>query len=161
MYPGRAAPKTIDSSVEAAANLYMLSLWFGVYLAYYGSMLDRSKIELYNRPSDVSTMNEQIPTFQSAIAIVESLPVEQQTMLVRIINNRLKEQRRSELIAEVKIAEQEYAQGNVKRGSVADFMTELRFILEKLRMFMRGLFHIFQKKNFGMKPLYSLAKTRI
>jgi hypothetical protein len=67
-------------------------------------------------------MNEQVPTFQSAIAIVESLPVEQQTMLVKIINNRLKEQRRSELIAEVKIAEQEYTQGNVKRGSVADLM---------------------------------------
>jgi hypothetical protein len=70
-------------------------------------------------------MNEQVPTFQSAIAIVESLPVEQQTMLVRIINNRLKEQRRSELIAEVKIAEQEYTQGNVKRGSVADFMADI------------------------------------
>jgi hypothetical protein len=73
-------------------------------------------------------MNEQIPTFQSAIAIVESLPVEQQTMLVSIINNRLKEQRRSELIAEVKIAEQEYAQGNVKRGSVADFMADLDLV---------------------------------
>jgi hypothetical protein len=70
-------------------------------------------------------MNEQIPTFQSAIAIVESLPVEQQTMLVQIINNRLKEQRRSELISEVKIAEQEYAQGNVKRGSVSDFMADV------------------------------------
>lgn len=73
-------------------------------------------------------MNEQIPTFQSAIAIVELLPVEEQTMLVRIINNRLKEQRRSELIAEIKIAETEYAQGNVKRGSVADFMADLDLI---------------------------------
>ncbi len=70
-------------------------------------------------------MNERIPTFQSAIAIVELLPVEEQTMLVRIINNRLKEQRRSELIEEIKIAETEYAQGNVKRGSVADFMADL------------------------------------
>jgi hypothetical protein len=73
-------------------------------------------------------MNEQIPTFQSAIAIVESLPVEQQTMLVQIINNRLREQRRSELIAEVKIAETEYTEGNVKRGSVADFMADLDLI---------------------------------
>ena len=73
-------------------------------------------------------MNEQIPTFQSAIAIVELLPVEEQTMLVRIINNRLKEQRRSELIAEIKIAETEYTQGNVKRGSVADFMADLDLI---------------------------------
>lgn len=69
-----------------------------------------------------------MPTFQSAIAIVESLPVEEQTMLVRIINNRLKEQRRSELIAEIKIAETEYAQGNVKRGSISDFMIDLHLI---------------------------------
>ena len=41
---------------------------------------------------------------------------------------RLKEQRRRELITEVKIAEAEYAQGNVKRGSVDDFMADLDLI---------------------------------
>jgi hypothetical protein len=70
-------------------------------------------------------MNDQIPKFQTAIEIVESLPVEEQTMLVEIINNRLKEQRRAELIAEVKLAEQEYADGKVKRGSAADFMADI------------------------------------
>ena len=69
-------------------------------------------------------MNQNTSTFQSAIAIVEALPVEEQTMLVEVINNRLKAQRRTELIAEVKLAEQEYAVGNVKRGSVADFMAD-------------------------------------
>ena len=70
-------------------------------------------------------MNQNTSTFQSAISIVEALPVEEQTMLVEVINNRLKAQRRTELIAEVKLAEQEYAAGNVKRGSVADFMADL------------------------------------
>jgi hypothetical protein len=70
-------------------------------------------------------MNDQIPKFQTAIEIVESLPVEEQTMLVEIINNRLKQQRRAELIAEVKLAEQEYADGKVKRGSAADFMADI------------------------------------
>jgi hypothetical protein len=70
-------------------------------------------------------MNDPRLTLQSAIAIVEALPVEEQTMLVEIINNRLKEQRRAELIADVKLAEQEYAVGNVKRGSAADFMADL------------------------------------
>lgn len=70
-------------------------------------------------------MNQNTQTFQSAIAIVEALPVEEQTMLVEVINNRLKEQRRARLVAEVKLAEQEYAAGNVKRGSVADFMADL------------------------------------
>ncbi len=46
-------------------------------------------------------------------------------MLVEMIDNRLKEQRRAELIAEVKIAEQEHAAGNFKRGSAADFMADL------------------------------------
>ena len=70
-------------------------------------------------------MNDRIPTLQTAIDLVESLPVEQQTMLVEIINNRLREQRRAELIAEVKIAGEEYASGKVKRGSAADFMADL------------------------------------
>jgi hypothetical protein len=70
-------------------------------------------------------MNDQRSTFQNEIAVVEALPVEEQTMLIEIINNRLKEQRRAELIAEVKIAEQEYTAGNFKRGSVADFMADL------------------------------------
>ena len=69
-------------------------------------------------------MNQNTSIFQSAISIVEALPVEEQTMLVEVINNRLKAQRRTELIAEVKLAEQEYAVGNVKRGSVADFMAD-------------------------------------
>lgn len=46
-------------------------------------------------------------------------------MLVEFINNRLKEQRRAKLIAKVELAEEEYAAGNVKRGSVADFMVDL------------------------------------
>jgi hypothetical protein len=70
-------------------------------------------------------MNDQIPNLQTAIDIVESLSVEEQTMLIEIINNRLKEQPRAELIAEVKLAEQEYADGKVKRGSAADFMADL------------------------------------
>ncbi len=70
-------------------------------------------------------MNNQRSTFQNAISVVEALPVEEQTMLVEMIDNRLKEQRRAELITEVKIAEQEYAAGNFKKGSDADFMADL------------------------------------
>ncbi len=33
-------------------------------------------------------MNEQRSTFQTAIAVVEALPVEEQTMLVEMIDNR-------------------------------------------------------------------------
>lgn len=70
-------------------------------------------------------MSESISTFQAAIDLVESLPIDQQTMLIEIINNRLKEQRRQELIDGVNLAEQEYAEGNIQRGSAADFMASL------------------------------------
>jgi hypothetical protein len=73
---------------------------------------DRLKIEEYIA-LERSTMNDQRSTFQTAIAIVEALRVEEQTMLIEIINNRLKQQRRVELIAEVEIAEKEYAEGNI------------------------------------------------
>jgi hypothetical protein len=73
-------------------------------------------------------MNEQRSTFQNAIAVVEALPVKKQTMLVEIINNRLKKQQRAELIAEVKIAEQEYAAGDFKRDSAANFMADLHLL---------------------------------
>jgi hypothetical protein len=91
-------------------------------------MSDRIIIRERITPLEISTMDDKISTFQTAIAVVEALPVEEQTMLVEIINNRLKEQRRAELIAEVKIAEREYTAGNVKRGSVADFMADLELL---------------------------------
>jgi len=46
-------------------------------------------------------------------------------MLLNIIDNRLQQQRRNELLNEVAEVRQEYAEGNVKFGSVADFMAEL------------------------------------
>jgi len=46
-------------------------------------------------------------------------------MILDIIHNRLQQQRRNELLNEVAEVRQEYAEGNVKFGSVADFMAEL------------------------------------
>ncbi len=73
------------------------------------------------------TMDEvtQATTFQSAIEVVEALSYDDQAILVDIIDKRLKQHRRSELLQEVAEAEQNYAQGNVSRGSVADLMAEL------------------------------------
>lgn len=59
------------------------------------------------------------------IEAVESLAPEAQAVLVNIIQKRLKQRRRDELIQAVKEAEQEYTTGNVRRGSVADLMAEL------------------------------------
>jgi hypothetical protein len=64
-------------------------------------------------------------TFQEALDTVESLTIDEQTMLIEIIQNRLREQQRQELLKNVAQAEKEYAQGNFRRGSVDDLMAEL------------------------------------
>lgn len=71
------------------------------------------------------TPAEKISLFQQAIETVESLSPEEQTILIDIIQNRLKQQRRDELLQAVAESEQDYAQGNVRRGTVADLMAEL------------------------------------
>ena len=64
-------------------------------------------------------------TFQKALDIVESLPEYQQEDIINIIRRRLIEQRRNLLVDSIKEAREEYARGEVKRGSVDDLMKEL------------------------------------
>jgi len=64
-------------------------------------------------------------TFQEALDIVESLPDYQQKDLIDIIRRRLIEQRRNLLADRIKEAREEYARGEVKKGSVDDLMKEL------------------------------------
>ncbi len=63
--------------------------------------------------------------FQKILETVESLLVEERAMLVEIVQNRLKEQRRQELIEAVKESRREYAEGKVRQGSIADLLAEL------------------------------------
>lgn len=70
-------------------------------------------------------MIEKISTLQQALDIVETLDPEEQAILVNIISKRLSQQRRNDLLKEVAQAKKDYQQGHVKRGSVADLMSEL------------------------------------
>ena len=63
--------------------------------------------------------------FQQAIETVESLPLETQDALITVIQNRLREKRRSLLVNSVRESESQYKLGNVKRGTSADLMAEL------------------------------------
>ncbi len=63
--------------------------------------------------------------FQKALETVEALPLEAQEILIDVIDKRLSQQRRAKLVQEVHEAEQDYAEGQVRRGSVADLMAEL------------------------------------
>ena len=64
-------------------------------------------------------------TFQQAIDTIEALPIETQEVLITIIQNRLRAKRRLNLLGTVLDSERAYEVGNVKRGTVADFLAEL------------------------------------
>jgi hypothetical protein len=64
-------------------------------------------------------------TFQDALAIVESLPEQQQEELIAIIHRRRVEQRREALTERIQEARAEYARGEVIRGTVDDLLREL------------------------------------
>ena len=72
-----------------------------------------------------SNQAQATSAFQQAIETVEALPLETQDALITIIQNRLREKRRSLLLDQVKESENAYRTGNVKRGSAVDLMAEL------------------------------------
>lgn len=67
-------------------------------------------------------MAEKTSTLQKAIEVVEALSPDEQAILIDIIDKRLKQQRRQQLLQEVAESERDYALGNVRRGSVSDLL---------------------------------------
>ncbi len=70
-------------------------------------------------------MVEQFSTFQRANETIETLSLNDQEALLELLQKRLIEQRRKILMGEIAEVRQEYSQGQVQFGSVADFMAEL------------------------------------
>lgn len=70
-------------------------------------------------------MAEKSSTLQQALDVVEALNPQEQAILVDVISKRLSQNQSPELLKEVTQARQDYQQGNIKRGSVADLMAEL------------------------------------
>jgi hypothetical protein len=72
-------------------------------------------------------MSQQIPSsgFQQAIETVEQLPPEEQEMLIEIVRQRLIEERRMELSAEIASSRAAYERGDVRRGSADALIKEL------------------------------------
>lgn len=65
------------------------------------------------------------PRFQEVIEMVETLPPDDQKLLIEIIRRRLIQHRRAELAEDVAEARNAYNRGEVGRGTVADLMKEL------------------------------------
>jgi hypothetical protein len=70
-------------------------------------------------------MITETSNFQKAIDLVEALSIDDQILLIDILQKRIKQQQRDQLLEEVEEAEKDYTQGNIKRGGVADLMAEL------------------------------------
>jgi hypothetical protein len=63
--------------------------------------------------------------FDQVLDAVESLPLEDQTALLSILNHRLIDQRRSAIAQNIQQGHKDYAAGNVVRGSMEDVMAAL------------------------------------
>ena len=64
-------------------------------------------------------------TFDEALEIIESFPEDQKESLIEIVKRRLTEERRERLAQTVKEVREEYARGEVRRGTVDDLMLEI------------------------------------
>ena len=64
-------------------------------------------------------------TFSEALELIESLPEEDRRDLLDIVRRRLVEERRAEIAKSIQAAREEWAGGEVKRGTVDDLLREL------------------------------------
>jgi hypothetical protein len=65
-------------------------------------------------------------SFQDLIDAVESMPLDDQSMLVNLINKRIQEKRRAELVSVVHEARDAFKRGESKRGTFEDLMKDLK-----------------------------------
>ncbi len=65
-----------------------------------------------------------VPRFQDVVEMVESLPPEDQGVLIHSIRQRLVEHRRAEMLADIEEVRGAYKRGDVRRGGAADVMRE-------------------------------------
>lgn len=63
--------------------------------------------------------------FQELIEMIESLPYEDQEILVDILSKKLLQFRRARLLKEISESLDAYERGNVRRGTADDFMKDL------------------------------------
>ncbi len=65
-------------------------------------------------------------SFQELIESVEALPFDDQQMLLDIINMRIIERRREELVADMEESLEAYRKGEVRIGTVDDLLRDTR-----------------------------------
>ncbi|GBL09879.1 MULTISPECIES: hypothetical protein [Microcystis] len=64
-------------------------------------------------------------TFAEILEAAEQLPLEDQESLIHILQNRLRDQKRTELVRDVQEAQQEFAQGQCQPLTPEQIMEEI------------------------------------
>jgi hypothetical protein len=68
---------------------------------------------------------DRAETLQTAIELIDLLSLEDQTALIGLLQERLRQQKNQNLVCEIQEIRQEVAQGAVQFGSVSDFLAEI------------------------------------
>lgn len=63
--------------------------------------------------------------FNEVLEKVDVMPLEEQTLMIQILENRYREKRRDEILMNAQKSISEYQNGLTSKGSVADLMREL------------------------------------
>jgi hypothetical protein len=64
-------------------------------------------------------------SFGDILEAAEQLPLEQREDLIRILQNRLREKKRADLVKDVRQSEREFAQGECQSVTVEELMKEI------------------------------------
>ena len=64
-------------------------------------------------------------TFEEILDATEQLPLEAQEQLIHILKNRLRDQKRAELVKDIDEAQQEYTQGQCQPATPQQLMEEI------------------------------------
>jgi len=68
---------------------------------------------------------EKAASFAEVLEAADQLPLDDQEALADVLHRRIIEQRREELVAEVRQARKEFAQGRCRPASVDELMAEI------------------------------------
>jgi hypothetical protein len=64
-------------------------------------------------------------TFNEVLQVIDNMPLEKQSLIIEILENRYREKRREEILRNSKQTLQEYKKGLTKIGTVADLIRDL------------------------------------
>ena len=67
-----------------------------------------------------------IPSFDALLEAISQLPPDEQSDLIDVVRRRLLELRRQEIVADVREADAELAQGKPKATTAADLLREIQ-----------------------------------